>query len=156
MGEKMKIETIMSKDLIIGEINQKVSEIAELMKKYDIGFIPIAQNKHLIGVVTDRDIVCSTFSSELDSEAKIERYITHSVLSIDKDESIENALKKMGQEKVKRLIVSDQEKVVGILSLSDIITADIDEKKFITELKKIWTIHKNIDEFHTEVDEFYL
>ena len=137
----MKIEDVMSRDLIIGSINQKVSEIAELMKKYDIGFIPIE---------------CSTFSAELDSEAKIERYMTNNVISIDKDDSIENALKIMGQEKVKRLIVSDHEKVVGILSLSDIITTDTDEKKFITELKKIWAIHKNIDSFHTEVDEFYL
>lgn len=152
----MKIEDIMSRDLIVGSINQKVSEIAELMKKYDIGFIPIEQNKHIIGVVTDRDIVCSTFSAELDSEAKIERYMTNNVISIDKDDSIESALKTMGQEKIKRLIVSDHEKVVGILSLSDIITTDIDEKKFITELKKIWSIHKNIDSFHTEVDEFYL
>ena len=130
----MKIEDVMSRDLIIGSINQKVSEIAELMKKYDIGFIPIEQNKHIIGVVTDRDIVCSTFSAELDSDAKIERYMTNNVISIDKDDSLENALKTMGQEKVKRLIVSDHEKVVGILSLSDIITTDIDEKKFITEL----------------------
>ena len=152
----MKIEDVMSRDLIIGSINQKVSEIAELMKKYDIGFIPIEQNKHIIGVVTDRDIVCSTFSAELDSEAKIERYMTNNVISIDKDDSIENALKIMGQEKVKRLKESDHEKVVGILSLSDIITTDTDEKKFITELKKIWAIHKNIDSFHTEVDEFYL
>lgn len=152
----MKIEDVMSRDLIIGSINQKVSEIAELMKKYDIGFIPIEQNKHIIGVVTDRDIVCSTFSAELDSDAKIERYMTNNVISIDKDDSLENALKTMGQEKVKRLIVSDHEKVVGILSLSDIITTDIDEKKFITELKKIWSIHKNVDSFHTEVDEFYL
>ena len=32
----MKIEDIMSRDLIVGEINQKVNEIAELMKKYDV------------------------------------------------------------------------------------------------------------------------
>lgn len=152
----MKIEDIMSKDIIVGSINQKVSDIAELMKKYDIGFIPIEQNKHIIGVVTDRDIVCSTFSQELDSKAKIERYMTNNVISIDKNDSIENALKIMGQEKIKRIIVSDHEKVVGILSLSDIITTEIDPQKFVTELKKIWVIHKNIDSFHTEVDEFYL
>ncbi len=152
----MKIKEIMSKDLIIGEVNQKVSEIAELMKKYDIGFIPIAQNKHLIGVVTDRDIICSTFSNELDCNAKIDRYMTNDVISIDVDDTIENALKIMGQNKVKRLIVSSHEKVVGILSLSDIITSDIDKDTFLTELKKIWTIHKNIDSFHTEIDEFYL
>ena len=94
----MKIEDIMSKDLIIGELNQKVSEIAELMKKYDIGFIPIAQNKHIIGVVTDRDIICNTFSGELDNEAKIERYMTNNVISIDVNDTIENALKAMGKE----------------------------------------------------------
>lgn len=152
----MKIKEIMSKDLIIGEINQKVGEIAELMKKYDIGFIPIAQNKHIIGVVTDRDIICSTFSNELDPSAKIDRYMTNDVISIDIDDTVENALKVMGQNKIKRLVVSNHEKVVGILSLSDIITSDIDEKAFLTELKKIWTIHKNIDSFHTEIDEFYL
>ena len=152
----MKIEDIISKDLIIGELNQKVSEIAELMKKYDIGFIPIAQNKHIIGVVTDRDIICNTFSGELDNEAKIERYMTNNVISIDVNDTIENALKAMGKEKIKRIIISDHEKVVGILSLSDIIKTDIDEKEFMAELKKIWTIHKNIDSFHTEIDEFYL
>lgn len=152
----MNIETIMSRDLIIGSVNQKVSDIADLMKKYDIGFIPIEQNKHLIGVVTDRDIICSTFSNELDCDSKIEKYMTHNVISIDVDETIENALQLMGKEKIKRLIVSKKDKVVGILSLSDIITADIDPTLFVSELKKIWTIHKNIDNFHTEVDEFYL
>lgn len=152
----MNIETIMSRDLIIGSVNQKVSDIADLMKKYDIGFIPIEQNKHLIGVVTDRDIICSTFSNELDCDSKIEKYMTHNVISIDVEETVENALQLMGKEKIKRLIVSKKDKVVGILSLSDIITADIDPTLFVTELKKIWTIHKNMDNFHTEVDEFYL
>lgn len=152
----MNIETVMSKDLIIGDINQKISDIAELMKKYDVGFIPIAQNKHIVGVVTDRDIVCSSFSNELNSNIKIEKYMTNNVISIDVEESLENALKLMGKEKVKRLIVHKNEKVVGILSLSDLITTDIAEKEFVKELKKIWTIRKNVDDFHAEVDDFYL
>lgn len=152
----MEIETIMSKDLIIGEISQTISEIAEMMKKYDVGFIPIAENKHLIGVITDRDIVCSNFIKNLKSDANIENYMTHNIIVVDKNDTIENALKIMGKEKVKRLIVSDKEKVVGILSLSDIITSNIDSILFVTELKKIWTIHKNNDHFQTEIDEFYL
>jgi CBS domain-containing protein len=152
----MKIEDIMSKDLVIGDIDDTISDIANLMREFDVGFIPIAEEQKIVGVVTDRDIVINALDNDADLETEIGKYITRNIISINKDESIETAIELMGQEKIKRLLVNDGDKLVGILSISDIINTDIDHCLIVNNFKKIWSISRNIDEYQTEIDEFYL
>ena len=62
----------------------------------------------------------------------------------------------MGDKKVRRLIITKENKITGILALSDIINLDIDKNIIINNLKKIFEINRNDDLFKTEIDEFYL
>lgn len=152
----MNIEDIMSKDLIVGYINDTIYALANKMQKWDIGFIPIADNTKIVGVITDRDIVVSAISNNIDLNTEVGKYMTRNIISIEKKQSIEEALNLMGKQKIKRLLVTDNGKFVGILSLSDIINIDLDSKLIINNLKKIWEISRNVDEYKTEIDAFYL
>jgi predicted transcriptional regulator len=152
----MKIEKLMCKDLIICQTTDTISDIASLMQRCDIGFIPIAEDKKIVGVITDRDIVINAISNNADLDSEIEKYITRNVISINKDKTVEDAVNLMGVEKIKRLLVTDKDKLVGVLSLSDIINSDIDNQLIIDNQKKIWEIFRNIDEYKTEIDDFYL
>ncbi|MFA5604023.1 MAG: CBS domain-containing protein [Bacilli bacterium] len=151
----MDLEKIMSKDLIVGSVDDKLSDIALLMQQRDIGFMPIAEEDQIVGVITDRDIVINCLSNN-DTDCEVKDYITRNIISIDINDSIEDAIEIMGDEKIKRLLVSNDGNLVGIISLSDIITTNIDNQIIVDNLKKLWKIDKNTDHLNPKVDEFKL
>lgn len=126
------------------------------MLEYDIGFLPVSKDKKLIGVITDRDIATKIFSNTNSLDVKIEDYISKNIISCNKDSKLEEALFLMSKNHVKRLIVLDDKKVVGIIAFSDILHHFNDETLLIKTLKEIFSINRNTDEYRTEIDEFYL
>lgn len=152
----MNLENIMSKKIIAVSINDKVTEACELMKKYNIGFLPVEQNKHIIGVITDRDIACNCGCNHMDQDVKIENYMTNNVITIDVTKTPDEALQVMKKEKVKRLLVCEGEKIIGTLSLSDLLHSDIDPRNFLETVQGIWEPHNHTNDIEPEIDEFYL
>ena len=156
MGDKMKIENIMSKNLVIANAYDSIKDISILMKQYDIGFIPLSKENIITGVITDRDLVINALYNGAKEKDSVIKYMNKNIIAIDMSESIEYALETMAKEQIKRLLIKETEenKIVGILSLSDIINnTNINVSE---TLKSIWTIHKNTNEYQTEIDEFYL
>ena len=155
-GDKMTIEKIMTKSIITGNISNTLSEIAEIMKKYDIGFLPISDKNKIIGVITDRDIIVEALSNKESENDLIDKYLTSNIITIEQNKTVEEAIDLMGNKKIRRLIVTNNNKITGIISLADIIKLDIDHNLIIENLKKIFEINRNDDLFKTEIDEFYL
>lgn len=151
----MNINDIMSKKIIVGNTTNTLSEIAELMRKYDIGFIPIVDKNKLVGVITDRDIVINAISNNCSFNDLIDKYVVKNIISIEQNKSIDDALNLMALKKVKRLIVTDNNKISGILTLSDIL-GKYDNEIILDTFKQIFEINRNDDLFSTEIDEFYL
>lgn len=147
------IKNIMSTNIIVGNINNNINDISNLMKIYDVGFIPICDNDKIKGVITDRDIVIKSISNNDD---KIKDYMSTNLISVDINNSIQDLLKKMKENKIKRILVSDKNKLVGIVSTSDIINSNIDSKEIFDLLKNIYTKDKTKTNMNTEVDQFYL
>ena len=143
------IENIMSRNIITLSKNSFLDEASHLMKKYNIGFLPITDEDKIIGVITDRDLALHLNQDITDMMSK-------SIIHISKNASIENALDKMMKHEIKRLLVTDDKKVVGILSLNDIIAHFDDEKLLVTGLKKIFRQEQNKKEENVDVDTFYL
>lgn len=150
------INEIMTKDIIFGHIKDSIGEISDIMKKFDIGFLPINNDKKIVGVITDRDIIVRAISNNASSDDSIENYITKDFLSIEENKSVDEALELMGSNKIKRLLVTNNKDVVGVISLSNIINYYKDNNKLISNLKKIFEINRNDNEFRPEIDDFYL
>ena len=148
------IKNIMSYKIISGNTNNSIKEISTLMKDNNIGFIRIKENNKYIGVITDRDLslALSNINNINDS---IKSYITNNIVYIDINDSINNALKLMRDNKIKRLMVKEKDNIVGILSLSDILNYT-NNPNIINTYKTIFYIHDNNKSFIAEVDEFYL
>ena len=143
------MNNLISKNLIVVDIKSNIYEVADTMKKYDVGFVPVSDNNKIVGVLTDRDIVTKIVANK---DELIESYISKPI-SIDLNDSIENALTLMSKHKIKRLLVSSDNKLVGILSISDLLNTDCN---YIEAIKEIFEINKNDDTYITKVDEFYL
>ncbi len=155
-GDNMKIEDIMSKNIIVGSITNTISEIATIMKKYDIGFLPISDQQKIIGVITDRDIVVNALSNNCNQSDIIDKYVVRNLIVINQDKKIEDAIKLMSEKKVRRLIITNNNKITGILSFADIINSNLENELLIENFRKIFEINRNDDLFKTEIDEFYL
>ena len=149
----MKVKDLMTKNLITCDINNSIHQISQKMKKYDIGFMIITDKKKVEGIITDRDIVIQMISNY---DHKVKDYISKNIYTINQGETIDYALDMMKEKKVKRLLVTDKLRVVGVISLSDILSKADKNKKIIDTIKAIYSIEVNINEQNVEVDTFYL
>lgn len=145
----------MSKNIIVSNVKNSIYEISLLMKTNNIGFIPIVDKDKVIGVITDRDIVIKAISNSTNTNSNIENYITKKIVYLDKEKSIDDCLELMSNNKIKRIIITDNNKMIGIVSLSDIIN-HYNNDKLIDTLKNIYQIKINSNEHNVEVDTFYL
>ena len=143
----MKAQDIMSRNLIIMNDNTSISEVARIMKEKDIGFIPISNDNKIVGVITDRDIVINAISNKCSLDTPVKEYATKNVISVNIDDNVSKILNVMRKNKVKRVLVTDEHKLVGIVSFSDILNNN--EFDILNTMKEIWSIK-------TEIDEFYL
>ena len=147
----MNIENIMTKDIITKDINSSLEEIASTFKDFDIGFLPITENNKIIGVLTDRDIVVKMLSN---NDTSIKNYLNTNIIKININSSIDDVLSLMKEHKVKRIIVENNNLMVGIISISDLL--DYDNEFIIDTLKTIFKPDKRNISNNTDIKEFYL
>ncbi len=119
----MKVKNAMHKGVDWVGPDTPISDIAKLMSQHDIGSIPIGENDQLIGMVTDRDIVCKGLAKNgFDASRMTARDVmTSGIHCCREDDDLAKAIRHMEELKVRRLPVIDQSKrMVGILSLGDV------------------------------------
>ena len=119
----MKVKEAMHKGVEWVGPDTPVIELAKLMRKHDVGAIPIGENDQLIGIVTDRDIVCKGLAEEgFDSDDATARDVmTPGIHCCSDDDDLAKAVRHMEELKVRRLpVMNKSRRMVGILSLGDI------------------------------------
>jgi CBS domain-containing protein len=100
-----------------------VTELAKLMREHDVGAIPIGENDRLIGMVTDRDIVCkglatAGFNAAIATAREV---MTGNIHCCREDDDLGKAVRHMEELKIRRLpVINKSKRMVGILSLGDI------------------------------------
>ena len=144
----------MTYKIISGNIDNSIKDISLLMKKNNIGFVPIKDKEDYIGVITDRDI-CLSIPNINNINDSIKSYITNNIVYIDAISDIDFALKTMSNNKVKRLLVKEKDNIIGILSLSDILNYT-NNKNIMNTYKTIFYIHNNNKSEIAQIDDFYL
>lgn len=110
------------------ERSTPVAEVAQLMKTEDVGSVPITDGERLVGVVTDRDIVLRVVAESQDAQATTVGDIASSnLVTIDPQQSVEEAVRLMGEHQVRRLpVVEEDGRLAGVLAQADIATAGYD------------------------------
>ena len=100
-----------------------IAELAKLMREHDIGAIPIGENDHLIGMVTDRDIVCKGLAQDnFDARRATARDVmTAEIHCCREDDDLAKAVRHMEELKVRRFpVINKSKRMTGILSLGDV------------------------------------
>jgi CBS domain-containing protein len=119
----MKVKDAMHKGVDWVSPDTPVTELAKLMCEHDIGAIPIGENDRLIGMVTDRDIVCKGLAQDsFDARRATARDVmTPGIHCCRDDDDLAKAVRHMEQLQVRRLpVINKSRRMVGILSLGDV------------------------------------
>jgi len=119
----MKVKDVMHKGVDWVSPDTPVAELARLMRDHDVGAIPIGENDRLVGMVTDRDIVCKGLAQDnFDPRRAMARDVmTGEIHCCREDDDLAKAVRHMEELKVRRLpVINKSRRMIGMLSLGDI------------------------------------
>jgi CBS domain-containing protein len=119
----MKVKDAMHKGVDWVSPDTPVTELAKLMRDHDVGAIPIGENDRLVGMVTDRDIVCKGLARDtFDARRATARDVmTAEIHCCREDDDLAKAVRHMEELKVRRLaVINKNKRMIGILSLGDV------------------------------------
>ena len=112
----MKVKDIMNKAIVV-DFDMPLKAAAKIMSQKNIGSLIVIKNKEIAGIITEKDITKN--ASNLDK--KISSVMSKNVVTIEEYEDIDNAAVLMMKNKVKHLPVTKDEKLIGIISATDLI-----------------------------------
>ena len=117
----MKIKEVMSKECTYISPQTTLAAAAKIMADQDIGFIPVAENDRLIGMVTDRDIIVRGLAKGRKSDEPVKSVMTAKTYYCYDDLEADSVCSNMAEIKVRRLpVVNRDKRLVGIVSLGDL------------------------------------
>ena len=104
-----------------------IQEAARLMKSEDVGSLPIVEGDRLVGVVTDRDLAIRAIAEGKGAETTVGDVASKDVVTIDPQQSLEEAARLMAEHQLRRLPVCEEDgRLVGILAQADLAGAGHD------------------------------
>lgn len=127
----MKVRDIMTKNVETVPESTSLKEAAELMKRLNVGVIPIVNGTQVVGLITDRDIVVrSTAMGHDPNEVTVSDVMTKGMEYVYQDQDVKEAAKLMADKQIRRLPVLDRQmQMVGILSLGDLSVDSENDKR---------------------------
>ena len=133
------VRDIMSRPPITAKDTDTVAAIAKVMSSHDIGCVIIVDKAGKpSGIITERDIVQRIAAKNLlPSEVKVTEAMSKPIIGIPPATPLNEAAKRMNQSKIRRLAVIDGGKLVGILTMKDILEVTPALMDLITERSRV-------------------
>lgn len=129
----MNVGDMMSTDLVTCSPNDTISQVAQKLQQEDIGACPVVDGDKLLGIVTDRDITVRAVAKGLDvNDTKISDVMSTDLISTNPSSSLEDAARLMADNQVRRLLVVENDKLVGIVAQADL-AIDLEEDELLAE-----------------------
>jgi CBS domain-containing protein len=113
-------------------------DAAGMMKSEDVGVLPVVDDGKLVGLVTDRDLVLRVLAERQNPvEVKVGDIATSSPVTVTPDMRLSEARELMEKHRIRRLVVTKHNAVVGVLSLGDVSWADASTREVGEALRAV-------------------
>ncbi len=117
----MRVSEVMTRNVQLASPTDTVQRAARMMAELDAGILPVSDGDHLVGMITDRDIVIRAVAEGRDPETKVRDIMSPEIKYCFEDEDVDHVARNMGDIQVRRLpVVNRDKRLVGIVSLGDI------------------------------------
>ena len=123
----MKVSDIMTSHVISVSQKEPVTAAARLMKRHNLGALPVCDDEgRLRGLVTDRDIVTRCVAMDYDpTDTMLREIMTRGIRTCAAEDTIAQAMDLMRREQVRRLPVTADGKLIGMVSLADMARREV-------------------------------
>ncbi len=111
--------------------NENISAAIEKLVEYDRGSLPVCNDKcELVGIITERDIVRKCFTrTDNFTSIKIQDIMTEQVAIGSPEDDLDYAINVMKQKRIRHLPVVEDQKVMGMISMRDLLGVQLEETK---------------------------
>ena len=141
----LKVDDVMVKEVITIDQNSTVKEAAEVMNKFEIGCLIAVRKGKAIGMITERDLLKRIVAEARDAtKTKVKDVMSSPLVVIEPNVELEEAIKLMFQMKIKKLPVVDRKRLVGLITLTDIVRFQPQMIKLLKQLAKRQTAPKSL------------
>jgi len=120
-AKTLTIADVMTKSVISVDASLTVNEAAKMMEDTKVGAVIVMENNTPVGIVTDRDFAIKVVAHAYQITTPVKQIMSSPLFSISSDESFRTAADLMYQRGIRKLPVIDNEKVVGIITATDIV-----------------------------------
>ena len=116
-----QVRDIMQKNVITIEEDKSALDAAKLISEKDISFLVIVKNDKPIGVITERDFVRKIAAQDKQASLiRLSEIMSYKFRWVEPSTEIEDAVQKMLNHNIRRLIVLEDEKLVGVITQTDL------------------------------------
>ena len=137
----MQVRDLMNPGVVSITPGESAALAARLLSRHNVGSLPVCgEDGRLRGIVTDRDIVTRCIAAEDDpAQTPVRDIMTRNCVVVSPDDDPREATRLMAAQQVRRLPVTENGKVVGMVSLGDLATCrafDMETSKALSEISE--------------------
>jgi CBS domain-containing protein len=133
----MKLRDVMTPNPRTLDSTATVQDAARVMRDEDTGVVPIVENGKPVGLITDRDIVVRAVADGAEPTRPVRELATDTLVTAEPDMSTGEAAELMGQHQVRRLLVCEGDRLVGVASIGDIAVKEGKDRRIGDTLQEI-------------------
>jgi CBS domain-containing protein len=119
--KKIRVKNIMSKGVLSVDAEMNVNEAAKMMEDSEVGAIIVMENNTPVGIITDRDFAVKIVAHAYPITTPVKKIMSSPLIGINPEESVWTVADLMYTRKVRKIPVIDEDKVVGIVTATDLV-----------------------------------
>jgi CBS domain-containing protein len=121
-------------DILSIDANESVLKALEIMAEHGIGSLLVMDGDKVAGLFSERDYARSIIlKGRTSKDTRVKEIMTSQVVVVTPEQSIEECMAIMTEKRVRHLPVMKDDKLVGIISIGDLVKAIIEEQQFMIE-----------------------
>jgi CBS domain-containing protein len=134
----VQLRDVMTRNPVTVDPSATIQDAARIMRDQDTGVVPVVENGRPIGVVTDRDIVVRAVAEGGEGMRRSVREIASSdLVTVAPDMSTKDAADLMAERQVRRVLVCENDRLVGVASIGDLAVKERSDKRIGDTLEDI-------------------
>jgi CBS domain-containing protein len=142
----------MVKDVVLIDENASVKKSAEVMNEHEISSVIATRNGKPIGILTERDLLKRIVAQGKNAKrAKVKDIMSSPLTAITPDTHLEEAARIMFDNKIKKLPIIEQGRLIGMLSLTDIARC---QPHLMLVLKGLLALHETSKSMKKAIDVY--
>ncbi len=121
MFSETQVRDVMTRALISVDPSTTLNQISKMMEQGGMGSILVKKDGNPSGIITDRDYAIKIAAHGVSLDTPVEKIASFSLITINANDSILDAAKVMSDKKIRKLVVTEEGKVVGIITSTDLV-----------------------------------